>query len=88
MRHIVSAYPSDHLGVNTITLDPMWRSPFGSNGYMASTLTRLLTIAGGVLLLGHCAYRGLLGPHYCAVRCGIRTIYSPLEEMNAAALVS
>ncbi|HEY3624712.1 MAG TPA: ABC transporter permease [Terracidiphilus sp.] len=33
MRRIVAAYPNDHLGTNTITLDPMWRSPFGANGY-------------------------------------------------------
>src|SRR5215469_4331201 len=51
MRRIVAAYPNDHLGVNTITLDPMWRSPFGGNGYMASTLPILLAIAGVVLLL-------------------------------------
>ncbi|HEY3627168.1 MAG TPA: ABC transporter permease [Terracidiphilus sp.] len=51
MRHIVAAYPNDHLGVNTITLDPMWRSPFGANGYMASTLPILLAIAGVVMLL-------------------------------------
>jgi predicted permease len=51
MRRIVAAYPNDHLGVNTITLDPMWRSPFGANGYMASTLPILLAIAGVVLLL-------------------------------------
>jgi predicted permease len=51
MRRIVAAYPNDHLGVNTITLDPMWRSPFGANGYMASTLPILLGIAGVVLLL-------------------------------------
>jgi hypothetical protein len=25
MRNIVAAYPNDHLGVNTITLDPLWR---------------------------------------------------------------
>ena len=37
--------------MNTITLDPMWRSPFGANGYMASTLPILLAIAGVVLLL-------------------------------------
>jgi predicted permease len=37
--------------VNTITLDPMWRSPFGANGYMAATLPILLAIAGAVLLL-------------------------------------
>src|SRR5580704_307311 len=51
MRRIVSAYPDDHLGTNTITLDPMWRSPFGANGYMAATLPILLAIAGVVLLL-------------------------------------
>ena len=51
MRRLVAAYPSDHLGVNTITLDPMWRSPFGANGYMVSTLPILLAIAGVVLLL-------------------------------------
>jgi predicted permease len=51
MQRIVSAYPNDHLGVNTITLDPMWRSPFGANIYMASTLPILLAIAGVVLLL-------------------------------------
>ncbi len=51
MQRIVAAYPNDHLGVNTITLDPMWRSPFGANIYMASTLPILLAIAGVVLLL-------------------------------------
>ena len=51
MRQIVAAYPNDHLGVNTITLDPLWRSPFGANGYMAATLPILLAIAGMVLLL-------------------------------------
>ncbi len=51
MRRIVAAYPDDHLGTNTITLDPMWRSPFGANQYMATTLPILLSIAGIVLLL-------------------------------------
>ncbi len=51
MRRIVAAYPDDHLGTNTITLDPMWRSPFGANGYMALSLPVLLAIAGVVLLL-------------------------------------
>jgi predicted permease len=51
MRRIVAAYPNDHLGVNTITLDPLWRSPFGANIYMATTLPILLAIAGIVLLL-------------------------------------
>lgn len=51
MRRIVAAYPNDHLGTNTITLDPMWRSPFGANGYLANTLPILLAIAGVVLML-------------------------------------
>ncbi len=51
MHHIVAAYPDQHLGDNRITLDPMWRSPFGVNGYMAATLPILLAFAGVVLLL-------------------------------------
>jgi predicted permease len=51
MQGIVAAYPNDHLGNNTIALDPMWRSPFGANGYMAASLPILLAIAGVVLLL-------------------------------------
>ncbi|MGA7858352.1 MAG: ABC transporter permease [Terracidiphilus sp.] len=51
MHHLVAAYPNDHLGVNTITLDPLWRAPFGANGYMAASLPILLAIAGVVLLL-------------------------------------
>ncbi len=51
MHNIVAAYPDDHLGENRITLDPMWRSPFGANGYMASTLPILLAFAAVVLLL-------------------------------------
>src|SRR5271156_2643352 len=51
MRPIVAAYPDQHLGDNRITLDPMWRSPFGANGYMAATLPILLAFAGLVLLL-------------------------------------
>jgi predicted permease len=51
MHHIVAAYPDDHLGDNRITLDPMWRSPFGANGYMAATLPILLGFAVVVLLL-------------------------------------
>ena len=45
MRHIVAAYPDQHLGDNQISLDPMWRSPFGVNGYMAATLPILLAFA-------------------------------------------
>src|SRR6202046_2655633 len=51
MHTIVVTYPDQHLGDNRITLDPMWRSPFGANGYMAATLPILLAFAGVVLLL-------------------------------------
>src|SRR6201985_1322660 len=51
MHHIVVAFPDQHLGDNRITLDPMWRSPFGANGYMAATLPILLAFAAVVLLL-------------------------------------
>jgi predicted permease len=51
MRRLVAAYPASHLGVNTITLDPMWRSPFGGNGYFFSLLPVLLAFSVLVLLL-------------------------------------
>src|SRR6202167_2107470 len=51
MHNIVAAFPDDHLGDNRITLDPMWRSPSGANGYMAATLPILLAFAAVVLLL-------------------------------------
>jgi predicted permease len=51
MQRLVAEYPNDHIGVNTITLDPLWRSPFGANVYLAASLPILLAIAGFVLLL-------------------------------------
>ncbi|HEV2134582.1 MAG TPA: ABC transporter permease [Terracidiphilus sp.] len=51
MHQLVTEFPNDHPGVNTITLDPMWRSPFGANVYLAATLPIVLAIAGVVLLL-------------------------------------
>lgn len=51
MRKIVAEYPDQHKGVNTISLDPLWRSPFGANAYLAGSLPILLAIAGVVLLL-------------------------------------
>jgi predicted permease len=51
MRRLVVEYPTAHLGANTITLDPLWRSPFGGNGYFAASLPVLLAFAALVLLL-------------------------------------
>ncbi|MGB8888662.1 MAG: ABC transporter permease [Candidatus Korobacteraceae bacterium] len=51
MRRLVAEYPTAHLGANTIALDPLWRSPFGGNGYFAASLPILLAFAALVLLL-------------------------------------
>jgi ABC-type antimicrobial peptide transport system permease subunit len=51
MRQLAARYPNDHLGTNRITLDPLWRSPFGVNIYIASTMPFLLVVAVVLLLL-------------------------------------
>ena len=51
MQRIVAQYPADHQGANQISTDPLWRSPFGANVYMAGTLPILLALAAVLLLL-------------------------------------
>jgi predicted permease len=51
MQGIVAQYPHEHQGANQISSDPLWRSPFGANVYMAGTLPILLALAGVLLLL-------------------------------------
>jgi predicted permease len=51
MRRIVEQFPTSHRGPNEITLDPLWRSPFGVNVYLYKTLPMLLALAGVLLLL-------------------------------------
>jgi putative ABC transport system permease protein len=51
MQRIVGRYPEVHRGNNQISLDPLWRSPFGANVYLAGTLPILLALAGVLLLL-------------------------------------
>jgi predicted permease len=51
MRQIVQQYPNEHRYSNTISVDPLWRSPFGANVYFAKVLPVLLAIAVLVLLL-------------------------------------
>jgi len=51
MRRIVEQFPDSHRGPNQITLDPLWRSPFGANIYMYKTLPMLLALAAVLLLL-------------------------------------
>ncbi len=51
MQRIVAQYPAEHQGANQISTDPLWRSPFGANVYMAGTLPILLALAAVLLLL-------------------------------------
>jgi len=51
MRRIVEQFPDSHRGPNQISLDPVWRSPFGANVYMYKTLPMLLALAAVLLLL-------------------------------------
>jgi predicted permease len=51
MQRIARQYPDDHKGPNQVTLDPLWRSPFGANAYLYASLPFLLGVAGVVLLL-------------------------------------
>ena len=51
MQRIVEQFPDSHRGPNQITLDPLWRSPFGANVYMYKGLPMLLALASVLLLL-------------------------------------
>lgn len=51
MQQIAEQYPDSHRGPNNVTLDPLWRSPFGVNSILSTFLPMLMAIAGVVLLL-------------------------------------
>jgi len=52
MTRIAEASPDAHQGSpNQISLDPLWRSPFGANVYLYKTLPLLLALAMVLLLL-------------------------------------
>ncbi|HEY1987526.1 MAG TPA: ABC transporter permease [Terracidiphilus sp.] len=51
MQRIANSFPAAHLGANQISTDPLWRSPFGANVYLAGTLPILLALAAVLLLL-------------------------------------
>ena len=48
---LVRDFPADHRGRTKITVAPLWRAPFGANGYLYVLLPILMAIAGVVLLL-------------------------------------
>jgi predicted permease len=51
MQRIAEHSPAAHQGNNVISTDPLWRSPFGANVYLAGTLPILLGLATVLLLL-------------------------------------
>ena len=60
MQRIVARYPHSHRGDNRLSLDPLWRSPFGANIYLSGSLPILLALAGALLLLACTNVAGLL----------------------------
>ena len=61
MQRIAEAYPEAHQGSpNQISLDPLWRSPFGVNVYLYKTLPLLLGLAMVLLLLAWANVANLL----------------------------
>jgi predicted permease len=51
MQQIAEQYPDSHQGRNDVTLDPLWRSPFGANSVLSTFLPMLMAITGVVLML-------------------------------------
>jgi predicted permease len=51
MQHIIDHSRNVDRGPSQITLDPLWRSPFGANVYLYKTLPMLLALAAALLLL-------------------------------------
>ncbi|HXS97305.1 MAG TPA: ABC transporter permease [Candidatus Limnocylindrales bacterium] len=51
MQRLAERFPDAHRGPNTISSDPLWRSPFGVNVYLSGTLPILLALALVLLLL-------------------------------------
>jgi predicted permease len=51
MKELVDQYPKDHQGENVVTVYPLWRAPFGANGYLYILLPMLMALAAAVLLL-------------------------------------
>lgn len=68
MRRIAEQFPDSHREPNQITLDPLWRSPFGANVYLYKVLPMLLALAALLLLLACANVANLLLVHSVARR--------------------
>jgi predicted permease len=51
LKREVTNYPEEHKGHESVTVYPLWRSPFGVNQIFSLLLPMLMSIAGFVLLL-------------------------------------
>ena len=51
MEQLVTQYPEAHHGRNDVKAFPLWRAPYGANGYLYLLLPTLMAISGLVLLL-------------------------------------
>ena len=51
MQQLVTQYPEAHQGRNDVKAFPLWRAPYGANGYLYLLLPTLMAISGVVLLL-------------------------------------
>jgi predicted permease len=51
MGRIAEQYATSHQGNNRMSTDPVWRSPFGANVYLAGMLPILMALAAVLLLL-------------------------------------
>jgi predicted permease len=51
MQEVIETTRNVDRGPSQITLDPLWRSPFGANVYLYKTLPLLLALAAALLLL-------------------------------------
>jgi len=51
LKQEVRNYPEEHKGHDSVTVFPLWRSPFGVNQIFSMLLPMLMSIAGFVLLL-------------------------------------
>ena len=51
LKREVKNYPEEHRGHDSVTVYPLWRSPFGANHFLSMLLPMLMAIAGLVLLL-------------------------------------
>jgi len=47
----VKDFPEEHRGHDSVTVYPLWRAPFGANGFFSTFLPMLMIISGLVLLL-------------------------------------